>query len=63
MTKPLSLPDKKLTVRLPEADHRRIKSVAARLGLSLQEVVHEALEAWMSHHDPQGTKPRDPRPW
>ena len=39
---------KLLTVRLPEAEKRRIKSLAASQGMSLQEVVHQALEAWAS---------------
>lgn len=43
----------KLSIRVPEAQRRRIKSVAASLGLSLQEVVEGALEAWVLKHDPQ----------
>jgi Ribbon-helix-helix protein, copG family len=37
---------KMLSVRLPEPELRRIKSLAANRGVSLQEAVQEALEAW-----------------
>jgi len=35
-----------LSVRLPEAELRRIKSLAASRGVTLQEAVHQALQAW-----------------
>lgn len=35
-----------LSVRLPEPQLRRIKSLAAQRGASLQEAVREALESW-----------------
>ncbi len=50
------------SVRLPEAQRRQVKSLAASLGLSLQEVVHRALEAWVSQHDPQMSRRRNPQP-
>ncbi|MGH9345178.1 MAG: ribbon-helix-helix protein, CopG family, partial [Terriglobia bacterium] len=37
---------KVLSVRLPEPEVRRVKSIAARRGISLQEAVRQALEAW-----------------
>ncbi len=37
---------KLLSVRLPEAEIRRFKSIAASKGVSLQEAVHEAIHAW-----------------
>jgi hypothetical protein len=37
-----------LSVRLPEPDVRRFKSLAASRGVSLQDAVHQALEAWIS---------------
>lgn len=37
-----------LSVRLPEAELRRIKSLAASRGVTLQEAVHQALETWAS---------------
>ncbi len=46
----------KLSVRLPEAQRRRVKSVAAHLGLSLQEAVEDALEVWLMEHDPQSSR-------
>jgi len=55
-------PVKILAVRLPEGQRRRIKSLAASLGMSLQEVVHRALEAWAAEHDPQGTRAASTRP-
>jgi hypothetical protein len=43
---PASKHPKMLSVRLPEPELRRIKSLAANRGVSLQEAVREALEAW-----------------
>ncbi len=37
-----------LSVRLPESDVRRFKSLAASRGVSLQEAVQQALESWIS---------------
>ena len=39
---------KVLSVRLPEAELRRYKSLAASRGVSVQTAVHEAMEAWAS---------------
>ena len=33
---------------MPEAELRRIKSLAASRGISVQEAVHQALERWAS---------------
>jgi hypothetical protein len=41
-----------LSVRLPASKLRRIKSVAASRGVTLQEAVHQALEAWALHLKP-----------
>jgi hypothetical protein len=46
-------PMKLLAVRLPEAERRRIKSLAASLGLSLQDAVQQALEMWASQLPPE----------
>ena len=46
-------PMKLLAVRLPEAERRRIKSLAASLGLSLQDAVQQALELWASQLPPE----------
>ncbi len=35
-----------LSVRLPETELRRIKSLAAERGVSLQDAVHQALDNW-----------------
>jgi hypothetical protein len=37
-----------LSVRLPEDELRRFKSIAAARGVTVQEAVHEALDAWVS---------------
>lgn len=35
-----------LSVRLPESEIRRIKSLAATRGVTVQEAVHQALDFW-----------------
>ena len=39
---------KLLSVRVPEPELRRLKSVAAARGLTVQDAVQEALAAWTS---------------
>ncbi len=39
---------KVLSVRLPESQVRRVKSLAATRGVTVQEAVHQALESWVS---------------
>ena len=41
-----------LSVRLPAGKLRRIKSLAASRGVTLQEAVDQALEAWALHLKP-----------
>ncbi len=48
-----------LSVRLPEPELRRIKSLAASRGVTLQEAVHQALEVWASHLRPAAAPPLD----
>ena len=43
---PTSKHIKVLSVRLPEPEMRRIKSLAASRGVTVQEAVHQALESW-----------------
>lgn len=43
---PASKQVKILSVRLPEADLRRFKSLAASRSMSVQTAVHQAMEAW-----------------
>ena len=38
--------DTKIVVRLPQADKRHIKSLAAREGLTLRQAMHQAFQAW-----------------
>jgi hypothetical protein len=45
---PASKQLKILSVRLPESELRRFKSLAASRGISVQAAVHEAMEAWAS---------------
>jgi ribbon-helix-helix CopG family protein len=45
---PASKRFKVLSVRLPEPEIRRFKSLAASRGVSVQEAVHQALETWAS---------------
>jgi hypothetical protein len=55
-------PMKLLAVRLPEAERRRIKSLAASQGLTLQEAVHQAMEAWASQLQAEGAFTLAPLP-
>jgi predicted DNA-binding protein len=50
-------PTKLLSVRLPEAERRRIKALAASQGLTLAEAIREAFEAWASQLQRQGVAP------
>ena len=52
-TSMLAKKTKLLAVRLPEADKRRIKSLAASRGLSLQEAIRQAIELWVSQPQPE----------
>jgi Ribbon-helix-helix protein, copG family len=51
---------KLLAVRLPEAEKRRVKSLAASLGLSLQEAIRQAIELWASQPQPEDRPPFEP---
>ena len=55
-------PTKLLAVRVPEAERRRIKSLAALRGLTLQEAVHQAIEAWASQFQAEGALTLEPWP-
>jgi hypothetical protein len=48
-----------LSVRLPEPELRRIKSLAANRGVTLQEAVHQALQVWASRRKPPVALPLD----
>ena len=39
---------KLLSVRLPEAEKRRIKIMAASQGVTIRQAIHEAFDAWAS---------------
>jgi hypothetical protein len=40
---------KLLSVRLPEAEKRRIKILAATEGLTIRQAIHEAFDAWVAY--------------
>ena len=48
---------KLLFVRLPEAEKRRIKIMAASEGLTLGQAIHEAFDAWTAHLQSRGRTP------
>ena len=48
-----------LSVRMPVPELRRIKSLAASRGVTIQEAVHQALEVWASHLGPTAAPPLD----
>ena len=48
-----------LSVRLPQSELRRIKSLAASRGITLQDAVHQALQAWAFKSGPQTLPPLD----
>lgn len=50
---------KVLSVRLPEAELRRFKSLAASRGVSVQAAVHQAMEAWASEEAGTPAEPLD----
>jgi ribbon-helix-helix CopG family protein len=52
-------PTKLLSVRLPEAERRRIKALAASQGLTLGEAIRAAFEAWASQLQREGASPPD----
>ncbi|MGH9632967.1 MAG: ribbon-helix-helix protein, CopG family [Bryobacteraceae bacterium] len=56
---PASSTLKLLSVRLPEAELRRFKSLAASRGVSVQTAVHQALEAWASQVPRMAPEPLD----
>jgi hypothetical protein len=48
-----------LSVRLPDTEIRRFKSLAAARGVSVQTAVHQALEAWSAEETQTATEPLD----
>ena len=56
---PASMHLKILSVRMPAAQLRRIKSLAASRGVSVQEAVHQALERWASEAPNKSPEPLD----
>jgi len=54
--------DTKLVVRLPQADKRRIKGMAATQGLTLGQAILQAFQAWASQLQSGGAPPLDLRP-
>jgi Ribbon-helix-helix protein, copG family len=56
---PASKQLKILSVRLPESEIRRFKSLAASRGVSVQDAVHQALQSWASEAQNISTEPLD----
>jgi hypothetical protein len=56
---PASKQLKILSVRLPESEIRRFKSLAASRGVTVQEAVHEALQSWASKAQNISAEPLD----
>jgi hypothetical protein len=48
-----------LSVRLPESEVRRFKSLAASRGVSVQQAVHQALTSWASQTPRNSSEPLD----
>ena len=48
---------KLLSVRLPEAEKRRIKIMAASQGVTIRQAIHEALDAWASQLQSRAPSP------
>jgi hypothetical protein len=60
-----------IQIRLSDADRRRIKSFAAKQGMTLQDAVVEAFNAWAeklrtqphAQHSPKAPQPKPPAPY
>src|SRR5271157_1920974 len=48
---------KLLSVRLPEAEKRRIKIMAASQGVTIRQAIHEAFDAWASQLQSRASTP------
>ena len=59
---PLSQQVKKLSIRIPELELRRIKSLAALRGVTLEQAVRRALEAWASQPEKEAASPHAAQP-
>lgn len=45
--------EKRITVRVPESLHRKVKAKAALIGKSVSDVLREYLEAWVEEDPPK----------
>ena len=54
--------DKKLTLYFPEREHRALKEEAARRGMTMSDIVREALKMRLHiiEHRPASGQPTDP---
>jgi uncharacterized protein (DUF433 family) len=59
---PSSQQTKKLSIRIPELELRRIKSLAALRGVTLEQAVRRALEAWASQPEKEAASPHAASP-
>jgi len=54
--------DAKLVVRMPQAEKRRIKSLAAHEGLTLRQAIEQAFKVWESQLAAGHANPRPAQP-
>jgi predicted DNA-binding protein len=45
--------EKRITVRVPESLHRRVKAKAALMGKTVSDVLREYLETWIEEEPPE----------
>ena len=51
--------EKRITVKVPEALHRKVKAKAAMLGKSISDVLREYLEEWIEEPLPEPEEKQD----
>ncbi len=49
--------EKRITVRVPESLHRKVKAKSALVGKSVSDVLREYLTQWVEEDTPKGGKP------
>ena len=53
MTRAMVDQEKRITIRIPESLHRKIKAKAALLGKTVTDILKEYLEAWIEEAPPE----------
>ncbi len=49
--------EKRITVRVPDSLHRKVKAKSALVGKSVSDVLREYLTQWVEEDTPKGGKP------